>query len=169
MHTVRTARRPLGAATLLLALLGSFGCTPPATEESAPAGDANADQRALVEAHQALVRAFEAGDAERFATLLSDEPPLLIFHPVLENRFDGKAEVLENLPRMMEKTAGATWSEYHPVAWVEGQVGWITSHLTLEAPGLPEPFVGRGTEIWTHASGSWKLVHAHWSYVPTSD
>ena len=87
----------------------------------------------------------------------------MIFHPFLENRFNGIGEVDQGLSRMFGELGSVSWLEAHGKIVMEGNVGWFTSHVLIKSPALPNPFVGRGTEIWVHGPGGWRLKHAHWS------
>jgi ketosteroid isomerase-like protein len=138
-----------------------------------PGGEAQAqareDERAVVEAHRTLIAAYEAGDVYAFVSLLDPSPSLLIFHPLLESRFDTIAQVREGLGKMFEHLGGASWTDAHALVTVWGDVAWVTSHMAVEAPGLSRPFIGRGTEIWVRDAGSWRLTHAHWSADPEAE
>jgi ketosteroid isomerase-like protein len=136
-----------------------------------PAGsttDPDQAQQEVIAAHEALVRAFEASDADAFIGLLAPTPELLIFHARTDNRFDGLDEVREHLAMMFEGFEEADWSDFHPVVLVDGNVAWVTSQVMISSLGFESPFVGRGTEIWKRYDDGWKLVHGHWSQVPPS-
>jgi len=136
----------------------------PAGEEAAPAGEAaKADEMGLIAAHKSLIDAMEAGDVAALTALLDPSPDLLIFHPFLENRFNGIGEVDQGLSRMFEELGTLSWTEAHGKIDLEGNVGWVTSHILIKSASLPSPFVGRGTEIWVYGPGGWRLNHAHWS------
>ncbi len=168
MHRQEGAIRP--AAVLLLAVACVLGaaCSPPAGDahEAAPQHDPDQAREAVVQAHEQLLAAFEAGDVETLTGLMLPAPELLIFHARLENRFDGHEQVREGLTRMLGRFGTASWWEAHPTVSVEGNVAWMTSHVVVESPGLAEPFLGRGTEIWVWRPEGWKLAHGHWSPVP---
>ena len=132
------------------------------------ATDPDQAQREVIDAHEALVRAFETSDADAFISLLAPAPELLIFHARTDNRFDGMDEVREHLALMFERFEEADWSDFHPVVLVEGDVGWVTSQVMISSLGFESPFVGRGTEIWRRYDDGWRLVHGHWSQVPPS-
>jgi len=121
------------------------------------------DEGAVISAHRNLLRAFQEGDVETAMGLLEPKESLLIFHPFLENRFDGYEEAREGLTRMMERVKEMEWTEVHQALNLEGNVAWLTSQILVKAPGLEPPFVGRGTEIWVRRHGQWRLSHGHWS------
>jgi ketosteroid isomerase-like protein len=124
---------------------------------------ARSDEGAVIAAHRTLIRAFQEGDVETALGLLEPKESLLIFHPFLENRFDGYEEVREGLTRMLARVTEAEWTEVHQALDMEGNVAWLTSQILVKAPGLDPPFVGRGTEIWVRRHGKWRLAHGHWS------
>jgi hypothetical protein len=163
-----TTSRHILACTLALAavvLLGT-GCGGPQTP-TASEGKTGSDQAAVVTAHKQLLAALSAADADGFAGLLDPSPDLLIFHPLLADRFDGVEMVRRNLPAMFTKLGKATWTEVHPLVVFRDGVAWITYYVLVEAANLPRPFAGRGTEIWNRTEEGWRLVHAHWSQTPT--
>jgi ketosteroid isomerase-like protein len=120
----------------------------------------------LVDAHRALLRAYEAEDVTAFIALLDPTPQLLIFHPLRQDRWDGIEEVRENLGAMFKKLGPAFWSEVHTQASLQGEVGWVSYHVVIERQAGGEAFVGRGTEVWVHRADGWKLSQGHWSEQP---
>ena len=124
---------------------------------------ARSDEGAVISAHRNLIRAFQDGDVETALSLLEPTDSLLIFHPFLENRFDGYEETREGLTRMLARVTDTEWTEVHQALDMEGNVAWLTSQILVKAPGLDPPFVGRGTEIWVRRHGQWRLTHGHWS------
>ena len=165
---VRGPRR--ASAGLLLA-----GCAVllPACSREAPMSPAHGRaavapeiQQALVVAHRGLVEAFERGDVEAICDLLYPSQELLVFHPLLRGRFNSVERIRAALPAMFDAMGPATWTDVHPMVVAEGEVAWVTSDVLIEAGRLAEPFVGRGTEIWVHEDGRWRLIHGHWSTVP---
>jgi len=163
----RIPRRPLALGVLAIGFcLTAFACAGP----QSPGDDAalveepdSADEMGLIAAHKALIGAMEAGDVAALTALLDSSPDLLIFHPFLENRFNGIAEVDKGLSRMFGELGGVNWTEAHGKVIMEGNVGWFTSHVLIKSPAMPNTFVGRGTEIWVLGPGGWRLKHAHWS------
>ena len=152
----------------LTALLAFGGCAAPSTtDEATPAATdepvAIADESALIAAHKELIQAFENGEAETIGRLLDPTRKLLIFHPFLENRFDGIEDATAGLSRMTARMTNVDWTEVHPAVLLDGDVGWITSQVLIKADSMEQPFVGRGTEIWLHYEDGWRLVHGHWS------
>jgi len=124
---------------------------------------ARSDEGAVIAAHRSLIRAFQDGDVETVVGLLEPKEGLLIFHPFLENRFDGYEETREGLERMMERVTELEWTEVHQAVRMEGNVAWLTSQILVKTPALEPPFVGRGTEVWVRRHGQWRLAHGHWS------
>lgn len=146
--------------------LGMIACATGETpvEEATQPGEAAApDEMGLIAAHKSLIQAMEAGDVAALTALLDPSPDLLIFHPFMENRFNGIGEVDQGLSKMFEELGTLNWTEAHGKIDLHGNVGWITSHVLIRSAALPNPFVGRGTEIWVHGPGGWRLNHAHWS------
>jgi ketosteroid isomerase-like protein len=153
---------------LSLGLLAG-GCAAPnqsVPESRGEPTDVVADSQAVIDAHRTLVQAYESGDADAFTDMLVATPQLLIFHPLMENRFDGIEEVRENLGSMFTRLGQASWLDAHPVVIVKGDVAWLTTQLVIESPNLEAPFVGRGTELWLRQGDGWRLVHGHWSRIP---
>lgn len=143
-------------------------CVGPAdTGDASNGAEGERAREAVIEAHRSLVEAFEAGDSETFAAALEAEPGLLVFHPYLENRFDGPEEVSRGLGQMLDRLGpDVRWLDVHPAVRVRGEVAWLTSHVMIESPAMQQPFVGRGTEVWIHSGDGWVLAHAHWSENP---
>lgn len=121
------------------------------------------DEMGVIAAHQALIAAMEAGDVAAVTALMDPTANLLVFHPFVENRFDGIGEVDEGLDVMFGHLGPVSWTEAHSSLDMEGNVAWMTSHVLIKTPEMPGPFVGRGTEIWVLRPGGWRLTHAHWS------
>ena len=123
-------------------------------------------RQAVIDAHNSLIDAYQAGDTEALISLLDPSNDLLIFHAMTEARFESIAEVRSGLPRMFAKLKGATWAEAHPKLIMRGNVACMTAHVSIEAPSMAQSFIGRGTEIWVKNGGNWQLVHGHWSDNP---
>jgi len=149
---------------LVSALLGCGGGT--ATGNPRAAVDENADRRAVLDAHSALVEAYEKGDADAFLLLLDKSDQLLIWHPRVQNRWTGIDEIQQQLPAMFARIVEASWLDVHLELALEGDVAWLTSQVVLESRGIDVPFTGRATEIWKREGQSWRLAHAHWSENP---
>jgi ketosteroid isomerase-like protein len=168
VESVPVVRLPIVVAVSLV--IACLSCQAPAEPEGGRSGRpsevsmvARSDEGAVIAAHRDLVRAFQDGDAESALGLLVPNDSLLIFHPFLENRFDGYEETREGLSRMTGRVTELEWTEVHQTVDVEGNVAWLTSQILIKAPGLEPPFIGRGTEIWVRLHGKWRLTHAHWS------
>lgn len=162
--------RPIPFCALILIAAAVAGCEPVRRPvgETGVAGppDAAADRAAVVDAHQALLKAYEEGDVDGYVDLLDPTAELLIFHPSMRGRFDGVEKVRREMGGMFARFQGADWSDHHPIVLVKGDVAWITAQIQIEAPGLDPPFVGRGTEIWVRRQDGWRLAHGHWSSSP---
>ena len=159
-------RRPAFTALAVSFCLAVFACAGPQTPGDAATGGEEPDgpdEMGLIAAHKALIGAMETGDVAALTALLDPSEELLIFHPFLENRFNGIGEVDSGLSRMFEEVGPVSWTEAHGRISMEGNVAWVTSHVLIKCPAMPNPFVGRGTEIWAHGPGGWRLKHAHWS------
>ena len=160
----------LPVVVIVTLVMACLSCQAPAEPEVSRAAErsqvsmiARSDEGAVIAAHRDLIRAFQEGDAESALDLLVPNQSLLIFHPFLENRFDGYEETREGLTRMMGRVREIEWTEVHQTLDLDGNVAWLTSQILIKAPGLEPPFVGRGTEIWVRLHGTWRLSHAHWS------
>jgi ketosteroid isomerase-like protein len=130
-----------------------------------PGGQVSAEHEVL-EAHRALILAYETSDHGAFLDLLLPSEDLLIFHPTLEDRFEGIEEAREEVGRMFGRYDELTWTEAHPELIVRGEVAWVTSHVLVESPDLEHPFVGRASEVWVRHNDEWRLAHGHWSQQP---
>ena len=168
-ETELVVRLPIAVVACALAVT-FLSCQAPSEPEVSRSAEpseismlARSDEGAVIAAHRNLIRAFQEGDVEAALGLLEPEDSLLIFHPFLENRFDGYEEVREGLTRMMGRVTEIEWTEVHQALEMEGNVAWLTSQILLKSPSLERPFVGRGTEIWVRRRGQWRLSHAHWS------
>lgn len=166
----RTTIRPRHVVALCAAVVACLSCqAPPAPEldrSAEPSGVsmvARADEGAVIAAHRGLIRAMQDGDVEAACAHLLHNDRLLVFHPFLENRFEGYEETREGLSRMLARVKDIEWTEVHQTVDMEGSVAWLTSQILVKAPGLEPPFVGRGTEIWVREHGKWLLAHGHWS------
>jgi ketosteroid isomerase-like protein len=160
---------------LVCACLGAAGCaapqspSDPAVEpetretEAVDSQGSEGDAQAVMEAHEALVDAYERGDIEAFVNLLAPSPDLLIYHPFVEDRFDDIDEIRQKLGRMFGRFSERAWTDAHPSVVVNGDVAWVASHVLIKSPDLDSAFVGRGTEIWLRVPAGWRLVHGHWS------
>ena len=165
----RSLLKHLVPCSILGVTLASYGCQ--STEQSQPttpdpAASVEADEQAVIEAHQALIDAYQSVDIDAFTRHLAPAPNLLIFHPRLQSRYDGIEDVREGLGKMFERFSQTTWTDFHPIVSIEGDIGWLTSQVLVESPELEVPFAGRGTEIWLRRDDGWKLVHGHWSETP---
>lgn len=168
IHSPRTRRGAFAVSCALLAVLAAASCPSPTPEQApAPAArDPEADLDDVIAAHKMLIGAYERGDTETFVGLLEPTSRLVIFHPFLQNRFDGIDAAREGAPAMFQRLEGARWTDVHPALAIEGDVAWLTGQVLVEAPGRDRPFVGRGTEIWVRRDTGWRLVHGHWSTNP---
>jgi ketosteroid isomerase-like protein len=155
-----TRLRDVSQGILFLAFCSCSGSTP---EEGIPGVTESTDPSEVIEAHEGLVRALEAGDVEVLASILDRSPEFLIFHANLASRIDDVDEAMRGFEKMSRSLGTTEWTEVHAMVSRHGDLAWLTSHLLLEAPALDEPFVGRATEIWIRRADGWKLVHGHWS------
>lgn len=146
-------------------LVGSCAPGPGTGGDGASPSNLEADRQAVIEAHLALVHAYEYGDAERFINGLDSSPELLIFHPRLHNRFGGIEQVRLDITRMFGRIGKARWTDVHQAVVVEGDTAWLTAQVVVESPNI-DTFVGRATEIYRRRADGWRLAHAHWSANP---
>ena len=167
VHTGRPVRSFLIVPLALGLALGAPGCGERADPQAeaprqAPVASAEEEQ-SLIDAHLALIAAFQNLDADAFVALLEPTQPLLIFHPLLENRFDGRDEAREGVARMFSRMDDVSWTDVHPTVMIRGELAWVTSQILVTSSHMSDPFVGRGTEIWIRGDDGWKLIHGHWS------
>lgn len=160
--TKRFRNPVLGVAGLV-----ACSCSGPAPDTGGPAATDNEDSSAVIEAHQRFVRAIETSDTVGLTRLLDPSAELLVFHPRVDSRIDGIEEAARGFEKMLGRGASTDWTEVHAMVNRHGDVAWLTSHVVLESSALPEPFLGRGTEIWIRRTDGWKLVHGHWSPEPS--
>jgi ketosteroid isomerase-like protein len=149
---------------LILAVAGCGTVAPPAQVDEAQ-GPSELDEQAVLEAHQAWTRACERGDVDTMVGLLDREAHLL-FHPRRYDRFDELEETRQGLEAMFARLGESSWSDAHVEVHQRGDVAWLTSHFVIEWGNSSEPFVGRGTEVWSRSSDGWRLAHGHWSPDP---
>jgi hypothetical protein len=168
-HNIQGMLLVLAAAAALTLAGCSGGGGQPYGEEPAAAVSPEMARADLVDAHRALLRAYEGADVEAFVGLMDPSPELLIFHPLHEGRFDGVDEVRDQLGNMFTTLGPAFWSEVHTQASIEGDVGWVSYHLVIQKQGGGEAFVGRGTEVWVRRADGWKLTLGHWSPDPAGE
>jgi ketosteroid isomerase-like protein len=154
-----------GTLLVCLALIAT-GCAPAGSPEEHAVADPAIDSQAVVEAHQGLVAAYEKRDTGAFLLLLDKSEDLLLFHPRLQDRWNGFDEIQRKLPGMFERLGESSWLDVHLAVSVESDVAWLTSQVLIESPGLETPFTGRGTEIWVRRGNVWRLRHGHWSDNP---
>lgn len=152
------------AGCLALVVSGCSGTSE--TGEAARPGEPGQTRQDVLEAHRTLVEAYQKGDAEAFALLLDKTDTLLIYHPRTQDRWHGILDAQQNLSAMFEDVGKSEWLDVHLDVSVEGDVGWLTSHVVIESPYVDQPFTGRGTEVWVRRAAGWKLAHGHWSANP---
>lgn len=161
MRDTNGARRVL----VFLVLLAAAGCAPaPGTARGS--ADPALDRQAILDAHQEMVEAYQRGDAEAFLMLMEKTDSLLLYHPRVDDRWQGIEAVRQNLPRMFTNLGQSSWIDVHVAVTVNGDVGWLTSHTVIESPNVEVPFTGRGTEVWVRHGDNWRLAHGHWSANP---
>lgn len=148
-------------------LVGCGGPVPQVDDTGDPGGEGELSaEHDVLEAHQALILAYETSDHGAFLDLLLPSSDLLIFHPTLEDRFEGIEEAREQVGDMFGRYDELTWTEVHLSLLVRGEVAWVTSNVLVESPDLEHPFVGRSTEVWVRHNDDWRLAHGHWSAQP---
>jgi ketosteroid isomerase-like protein len=149
-------------ALMVMAGVGTWGGISACAQSASP-------EESVLRAHRAWVKAYENTDVDAMMSLLDVSPQLVIFHPMVHNRFHGGDEIRAGLTRMFQRLGKATWTEAHLQTNVEGDVAWITSNMALESNDLKVPIVGRATEIWLRTGEEWRLVHAHYSADPSAN
>lgn len=159
--------RRISVVWALVALIAAGSCVAPAPVKPAESRrDVGQDVAAVVAAHKALVRAYESGDGAAFLGLLDPTPQLVVFHPFLQNRFDGIDTAREEIPKMFARLGPSEWTDVHSAVVVEGDAAWLTGQVLVEPANRERPFIGRGTEIWVRRDDGWRLAHGHWSPNP---
>jgi ketosteroid isomerase-like protein len=169
MRIVKTGRLLVSTSFLVAVLAAVAACQSPPPPTPSPARETHdplVDRADVVEAHETLLAAMEKGDAQAVTALLDTAHDVLVFHPETADRFDGPEAIAEGIATMLAKHGPVDVTEVHLQAWVDGDVAWLTSHVLLESPELPQAFAGRGTEVWRRTEGGWRLAHAHWSKQP---
>lgn len=154
------------ACALVACGLVVLACGSPAPVEIEPVTDPEADVGAVLAAHDAMVSAFGRSDADAFAAMLDGSSGFLLFHPMTESRYDLEELRSGSFEDMFAMLRDSHWTDVHLAVDVSGDAAWITSHVLIESPQLPMPFVGRGTEIWVRSESGWRLRHGHWSENP---
>jgi ketosteroid isomerase-like protein len=161
------ARKVAGWCAVLVLPVLAAGCPSgggpggPVNEDPPVASTTAADE--VLAAHQSLIDAFEAADLDTAVALLEPSEGLVVFHPFLENRFEGRDECRLGLQRMMARLPDLQWSEVDRRIEIRNDVAWLTAQVLVKVPVLERPFVGRGTEVWVRRQGRWLLAHGHWS------
>ena len=167
-YSMRAHDRLLFGILLIAAgamIAGCGGPVPQVDDTGDPGGQLSAEHE-ILEAHKALILAYETTDHGAFLDLLLPSEDLLIFHPTLQNRFQGIEEARAQVGTMFGRYEDLTWTEAHPDLIIRGDVAWLTSHVLVESPDLDQPFVGRATEVWVRHNDEWRLAHGHWSKQP---
>lgn len=148
-------------------LLGSLACSPGGEDGAVPAEpDPEQVMQDVLAAHEAFVSAYENADVDAMVSLLDAAEPTMVFHPLLENRYDGIEEIRQGLAMMFGTIGDPAWTEAHPKVRVTGDAAWLTYHVIIESQSMENAFVGRGTEIWVRTDDGFRLAHAHWSTHP---
>jgi len=156
-----------GGATGAPVQTGRAAETPGA--ESGTESGAEDDRQAVIDAHEALVRAYEGSDVEAFVAGLDPSPEVLIFHPRMQSRFDSVEKIRLEMGRMFARLGETRWTDVHASVRVEGDAAWLTAQIVIESPNVEPAFVGRATEIYLRREGRWRLTHAHWSADPETE
>ena len=101
------------ALGLVLAACGGYDSAPDEATGAAAAAEGaqgGLDEMGLIAAHKSLIRAMEEGNITDLTALMDPTSDLIVFHPFVENRFDGITEVDEGLGRMFEQLGGVSWT-----------------------------------------------------------
>lgn len=167
MTFLRAIERVAIGITLLCLFPACSGTTLKSTTEPSGGDTPDAWQEAALEAHAKLLDALCYADVETLVSLLEPSSDFLIFHPRIVSRIEDVDEGRRGFERMFRTLGAADWSEVHTKFTGGNDVVWFTYHFAVESPNLPEPFVGRATEIWRRHGSSWKLAHGHWSEDPS--
>lgn len=160
------ASRATSAWAIVACGVLTLSCGAPAPVETGVPTDPAADIEAVLAAHEAMVQAFGRSDVEAFSAMLDVSPEFLLFHPMTASRYDLDELEAGTYDAMFAMLRDSHWTDVHLAVDVSGDAAWITSHVLIESPELPMPFVGRGTEIWVRDEAGWRLRHGHWSENP---
>lgn len=168
MHDTKRTRRALIMFLVASMALLAGNCAP-GPRETPGTTDPVQDRQAILDAHQAMVEAYQTGDTEGFLLLMEKSEDLLLYHPRVDDRWQGIEAVRRSLPMMFSRLGKSTWLDVHLAVSLNGDVGWLTSHIVIESPNFETPFTGRGTEVWVRHGDNWRLAHGHWSANPEFD
>lgn len=120
----------------------------------------------LAEQLGTLYAAVAAGDGDTIAQLTTGRPGLVFIGTDPDEWFESLAEVRT----MLEAQAGAgvTVRGGDPVAFEEGNVGWVADRGHFLLPdGSEVPF--RMTAVFHREDGAWKLVQEHASVAVANE
>ena len=155
------------AFSLFVATLGIAGCTQATEPAEAPDNRAQ-DEMAIREADKAWLEAAQAKDAERFASMYTEDATLMLpDSPAIS----GKAAIRDGVGEMMKDPAFSLSFEPGTVeVAMSGDLAYETGTYTLtvtdEKTKKPVTSTGHGVVVWKkQADGSWK---AHVD-VPVAD
>jgi ketosteroid isomerase-like protein len=109
-------------------------------------------------------------DPQGYLDLYASE--VTYFDPFTERRVDGLDAMQTRLAPMKTMTSPFTNPRYemiNPKVQRDGDIALLTFNLVSygRPPDAPERVVARwnSTEVYTHAGGSWRIIHSHWSYI----
>ena len=154
---METIMKPV-TLSLLIAILLSFGCAPPAEESTAaaPAIDLDNERAALMAADTAWSESVNAIDA--FLSFIADDA---IFMPYGAPLATGDAIRSNHEGLLSMPGFGLNWQATTAKVAAAGDIGYTigTFALTAEQDGAPMITEGKYVTIWhKQADGSWKVM-----------
>lgn len=111
-----------------------------------------AEQLEVLEANDALYRAFRERDVEAMERLWSERLPVTCVHPGWDV-LDGREEVLESWRSILGSSAPPEITCAYAEARVVGDVAWVTCHEHVGDTVLA------GVNVFAREGGVWRVVH----------
>ena len=102
------------------------------------------------------------GNPDGFLELSSDD--VIYFDPVFEEKFAGKKALEEHYNGFRGKSQIDSYEMIEPVVQVTAEIAVLM--YDYEARGGGNIYRMHCTEVYkSDASGKWKIIHTHWSFV----
>lgn len=111
-----------------------------------------AEQLEVLEANDALYRAFRERDVEAMERLWAERLPVTCVHPGWDV-LDARADVIASWRRILESEGAPDITCSHAEARVVGAVAWVTCHERLDDAVLA------AVNVFAQEDGAWRLVH----------
>ncbi len=162
---------PALAFALTCAAAAAWAAPNSAAQRTRPANHA-ADRHAIRALIQQYAQSIDAASPSLAAKVWWDSPRVSYVNPAVWVR--GFAEIQR---RVYDKLMGRTFTERHLVVHhvhinIKGDSAWAefrwTFHARLQANGKPVSAQGVETQVYWKIMGRWRLVHVHYSRLPTT-